>query len=114
MCAARSACRCADPARRPTRADRTHPSRHYGSCGGEGGDVVVAREFKALGREDVHVIPGHPIAGTEKSGPDAGFASLFENRWFIITPETGGSAEYVAATDNLAAFWSMLGSKVDL
>ncbi len=73
----------------------------------------VAREFKALGRDDVHVIPGHPIAGTEKSGPDAGFASLFDNRWFIITPEAGGSAEYVAATDKLADFWSMLGSKVE-
>ncbi len=49
----------------------------------------VAREFRALGRADVHVIPGHPIAGTEKSGPDAGFASLFDGRWCILTPEAG-------------------------
>lgn len=73
----------------------------------------VAREFRGLGRDDVHVIPGHPIAGTEKSGPDAGFASLFENRWCILTPEVGGSPEYVAATDKLAAFWTALGSKVE-
>jgi len=36
--------------------------------------------------EGVHFIPGHPLAGTEKSGPDAGFAELFENRWCIFTP----------------------------
>lgn len=73
----------------------------------------VARDFRSLGRPDVHVIPGHPVAGTEKSGPDAGFASLFEGRWCILTPEAGGSAEYIAATDRLAAFWTALGSKVE-
>ena len=73
----------------------------------------VARDWRSLGRADIHVIPGHPIAGTEKSGPDAGFASLFQGRWFILTPESDGSAGYVAATDRLAAFWTMLGSKVE-
>jgi cyclohexadieny/prephenate dehydrogenase len=73
----------------------------------------VARDFRGLGRSDIHVIPGHPIAGTEKSGPDAGFASLFENRWCILTPEAGGDADHVAATDRLAAFWTALGSKVE-
>ncbi len=73
----------------------------------------VARDWRALGRADVHVIPGHPVAGTEKSGPDAGFASLFQGRWCILTPEQGGSVEYVAATDRLAAFWTALGSKVE-
>ncbi len=73
----------------------------------------VARDFRALARGDIHVIPGHPIAGTEKSGPDAGFASLFESRWCILTPETGGSTDYRAATDRLAAFWETLGSKVE-
>ena len=73
----------------------------------------VARDFRSLGREDVHVVPGHPVAGTEKSGPDAGFASLFEGRWCILTPETGGTADYGAATDRLAAFWTLLGSKVE-
>lgn len=73
----------------------------------------VARDFRSLGRVDVHVIPGHPVAGTEKSGPDAGFASLFEGRWCILTPESNGSADYVAATDRLAAFWTALGSRVE-
>ena len=73
----------------------------------------IARDWRSLGRADVHVIPGHPVAGTEKSGPDAGFASLFQGRWCILTPEQGGSAEYVAATDRLAAFWTRLGSKVE-
>jgi cyclohexadieny/prephenate dehydrogenase len=73
----------------------------------------VARDFRSLGRTDVHVIPGHPVAGTEKSGPDAGFASLFDGRWCILTPEQGGSPDYVAATDRLAAFWTALGSKVE-
>jgi cyclohexadieny/prephenate dehydrogenase len=73
----------------------------------------VARDFRGLGRADVHVIPGHPVAGTEKSGPDAGFSSLFEERWCILTPEAGGSADYLAATDRLAAFWTALGSKVE-
>lgn len=73
----------------------------------------IARDWRSLGRSDVHIIPGHPIAGTEKSGPDAGFASLFENRWCILTPEPGGDAAYVAATDKLAAFWTALGSKVE-
>ena len=73
----------------------------------------VAREFRGLSRAEVYIIPGHPIAGTEKSGPDAGFASLFENRWCILTPDTGGSPAYIAATDKLAAFWTALGSKVE-
>jgi cyclohexadieny/prephenate dehydrogenase len=73
----------------------------------------IARDWRSLGRADVHVIPGHPVAGTEKSGPDAGFASLFQGRWCILTPEQGGSAAYVAATDRLAAFWTRLGSKVE-
>jgi cyclohexadieny/prephenate dehydrogenase len=73
----------------------------------------IAREWRSLGRADIHVIPGHPVAGTEKSGPDAGFATLFEGRWCILTPEQGGSADYVAATDRLAAFWTALGSKVE-
>jgi len=73
----------------------------------------LARDWRSLGRADIHVIPGHPIAGTEKSGPDAGFASLFRGRWCILTPEPGGSVDYVAATGRLAAFWTMLGSKVE-
>ncbi|TWG55379.1 MULTISPECIES: prephenate/arogenate dehydrogenase family protein [unclassified Aminobacter] len=61
--------------------------------------------------EGVHFIPGHPIAGTEHSGPDAGFAELFRNRWCILTPlpETDQ-----AALDKLSAFWTACGSNIDV
>ncbi len=57
------------------------------------------------------IIPAHPVAGTERSGPDAGFASLFKGRWCIITPPEGADAVKVAA---LSAFWEGLGAKVEL
>jgi len=60
--------------------------------------------------EGVHFIPGHPIAGTEHSGPDAGFAELFEGRWCILTPVPGTDAEAVA---RLTRFWERCGSMVD-
>ncbi len=58
----------------------------------------------------VHFIPGHPLAGTEKSGPDAGFAELFENRWCILTPLEGTDTD---AVERLSAFWRACGSNVD-
>jgi cyclohexadieny/prephenate dehydrogenase len=60
--------------------------------------------------QHVHFIPGHPLAGTEKSGPDAGFAGLFRDRWCIFTPLPGTDA---AALDRLKGFWLALGSRVD-
>ncbi|MBK8456638.1 MAG: prephenate/arogenate dehydrogenase family protein [Phyllobacteriaceae bacterium] len=61
--------------------------------------------------EGVHFIAGHPIAGTEKSGPDAGFATLFDNRWCILTPAADADP---AAMEKLSRFWSACGSKVDV
>ena len=58
----------------------------------------------------VHFIPGHPLAGTEKSGPDAGFAELFENRWCIFTPLPGTDPD---ALERLSAFWRACGSNID-
>lgn len=58
----------------------------------------------------VHFIPGHPIAGTEKSGPDAGFPTLFENRWCILTPLKDTDPDAVA---RLTKFWEACGSNVD-
>lgn len=64
--------------------------------------------------DDVHFIPAHPIAGTERSGPDAGFASLFQGRWCILTPlEAQNQAAYQEAVLLLTQFWERLGSKVD-
>ncbi len=57
-----------------------------------------------------HLIPGHPLAGTEKSGPDAGFAELFRNRWCILTPLPGTDE---AALARLADFWRACGSNID-
>jgi cyclohexadieny/prephenate dehydrogenase len=59
---------------------------------------------------NVHFIPGHPLAGTEKSGPDAGFAELFENRWCVFTPLPGTDP---AALEKLSEFWRRCGSNVD-
>ncbi|MEX0969111.1 MAG: prephenate/arogenate dehydrogenase family protein [Paracoccaceae bacterium] len=58
----------------------------------------------------VHFVPAHPLAGTEHSGPDAGFASLFDNRWCLMTPLAGSDP---AAGERLAAFWQAMGAKVD-
>ncbi|WP_299818006.1 prephenate/arogenate dehydrogenase family protein [uncultured Roseibium sp.] len=60
--------------------------------------------------DGVHFIPGHPIAGTEQSGPDAGFATLFDQRWCILTPPAGVNEQ---ALEKLAAFWRGCGSDVD-
>ncbi|PDT13576.1 prephenate dehydrogenase [Rhizobium sp. J15] len=60
--------------------------------------------------DNVHFIPGHPLAGTEKSGPDAGFPGLFEGRWCIFTPVANTDE---TALKRLRGFWEALGSKVD-
>ena len=54
-------------------------------------------------------MPAHPVAGTEHSGPDAGFAELFIDRWCILTPTPSGDA---AAVERLSMLWRALGSKV--
>lgn len=60
---------------------------------------------------NVHFIPGHPLAGTEKSGPDAGFPGLFAGRWCIFTPLEGTDETALKA---LSRFWETLGSKIDV
>jgi cyclohexadieny/prephenate dehydrogenase len=57
------------------------------------------------------IIPAHPVAGTEKSGPDAGFATLFQGRWCILTPPANAPE---AAVEALRAFWQRLGSDVEI
>ena len=60
--------------------------------------------------EDVAFVPGHPLAGTEHSGPHSGFASLFRNRWCLLTPTAQSSPDAVA---RLRALWEAMGSNVD-
>ena len=69
------------------------------------------RDVKPHVPEGVHFIPGHPIAGTEQSGPHAGFAELFDNRWCILTPEEDVDQ---LAVDSLADFWKACGSNVEI
>jgi len=57
------------------------------------------------------IVPGHPVAGTEHSGPDAGFGTLFHGRWGILTPEEDAPAQ---AVERVRAFWEKLGSQVEL
>ncbi|MCA0203147.1 MAG: prephenate/arogenate dehydrogenase family protein [Proteobacteria bacterium] len=60
--------------------------------------------------EGVHFIPSHPLAGTEHSGPYSGFATLFENRWWLLTPLEGADPEAVA---RLRALYEGVGANVD-
>ena len=61
--------------------------------------------------EGVHLVPGHPVAGTEHSGPEAGFAELFEGRWAILTPEADTDN---AAIEAVAELWRWAGSFVEI
>ena len=60
--------------------------------------------------EGVHFVPGHPLAGTEHSGPESGFAELFDNRWCLLVPVAGTPPEPVA---RLRAFWEGMGAHVE-
>ncbi len=71
---------------------------------------AVVRDIGPSVPAGVHFIPAHPIAGTEFSGPEAGFATLFDGRWAIITPLPGADTHAVA---RLRGFWEGLGSQVD-
>jgi len=71
--------------------------------------LAVIRDVGPFLPEGVHFVPGHPIAGTEHSGPDAGFADLFENRYVILTPPPGTDPE---AVERVAALWRACGSMV--
>jgi len=61
--------------------------------------------------ENIHFIPGHPMAGTEHSGPHSGFAELFENRWCLLVPPDGADAQ---AVSRLQGFWQAMGANVEL
>ena len=61
--------------------------------------------------KDVSWIPSHPIAGTEESGPEAGFSELFKNRWCILTPSKKAKEKDI---NTLKSFWKKIGSKVDI
>ena len=70
----------------------------------------VLRDLTPLLPAGVHLIPAHPMAGTEHSGPDAGFAELFKGRWCIITPPPGSDP---AAVAKIRALWERAGSMIE-
>jgi cyclohexadieny/prephenate dehydrogenase len=72
---------------------------------------AVVRDVGPLVPPGVHFIPAHPIAGTEFSGPEAGFASLFDGRWTILTPVPGADEK---ATGSLKKFWEDCGAQVEV
>jgi cyclohexadieny/prephenate dehydrogenase len=72
---------------------------------------AVVRDMSPYLPANVHFIPAHPVAGTENSGPDSGFAELFTNRWCILTPPEGADAD---AVERLAEFWRSLGANVEV
>ena len=100
-----------------------------GSCGAVSKEIAAALEPGAIVSDvgsvkgsviqqmqpnlpaHVHFVPAHPIAGTEQSGPDAGFRELFENRWCILTPVEGTDPQAVA---RLRGFWEACGSNVEV
>jgi cyclohexadieny/prephenate dehydrogenase len=72
---------------------------------------AVVRDMAPHLPAGVHFVPAHPVAGTEHSGPDSGFAELFINRWCILTPPEGTDA---GAVEKLSAFWAALGARVEI
>ncbi len=73
--------------------------------------LAVVRDVGPHIPDGVHFVPGHPIAGTEKSGPEAGFAELFENRYVILTPPPGTDE---GAIERVAELWRRAGSMVEI
>ena len=71
----------------------------------------VIRDVGPLIPAGVHFVPGHPMAGTEYSGPDSGFLTLFQGRWCMLTPPPGTDE---AAVDKIAELWRRCGSMIDI
>ena len=94
-------------------AARIAPSLARGAIVTDVGSVkgAIVRDVGPHMPKHVHFVPGHPIAGTENSGPEAGFAELFDNRWCLLTPLPGADKD---AVERLTRFWRELGSNVEL
>ncbi len=94
-------------------AEQIAPALKQGAIVTDVGSVkesVIAQMGKHL-PQNIHFIPGHPIAGTEYSGPESGFATLFDERWCILTPPEGTDQQAVA---RLKTFWEQCGSRVEI
>jgi cyclohexadieny/prephenate dehydrogenase len=89
------------------------PKLRQGAIVSDVGSVksAIVRDMAPHMPAGVHFIPGHPVAGTEHSGPDAGFAELFVNRWCILTPAKDVDG---AAVERLTQFWKAFGASVEI
>jgi cyclohexadieny/prephenate dehydrogenase len=76
--------------------------------------AAVIEQLRPVLPPHAFLVPGHPIAGTERSGPEAGFPTLFVNRWAILTPLEDARADYGDKVTALTGFWQALGSQVEL
>jgi cyclohexadieny/prephenate dehydrogenase len=96
-----------------TVAEEIAPHLKEGAIVSDVGSVkgAIVRDMGPHLPDNVHFVPAHPVAGTEHSGPDAGFAELFDGRWCILTPPEGTDAQ---AVDRLAEFWRLLGANVEV
>ncbi len=96
-----------------TIASKIGPKLKQGSILTDVGSVKRFVIDKVVGHvpDNVHFIPSHPLAGTEFSGPESGFAELFENRWCLMTPLKGTDPDKITELSN---FWQTLGSKVEI
>ena len=91
--------------------ERIAPALKEGAILTDVGSVkqAVIRDLGPHVPEGVHFVPGHPVAGTEHSGPESGFAELFRDRWCILTPPPETAGEAVAAVDRM---WEGCGMRV--
>ncbi|MEP1229930.1 MAG: prephenate/arogenate dehydrogenase family protein [Litorimonas sp.] len=105
---------CVPPARMREVAADIIPSMKAGAILTDVGSVKgsIIKNITPHLRDDIHFIAGHPIAGTEYSGPEAGFADLFKDRWHVLTPSDETVNE--TALEALTQFWQSLGAKVTI
>lgn len=89
-------------------AEHLPPDAIISDVGSSKKSVLAALSAALPGRV---VIPAHPVAGTEQSGPQAGFATLFAGRWCILTPPIGANPQ---AVEVLSEFWTQLGARVEI
>lgn len=101
---------CVPPGRMGDAAEKIIPAMKSGAILSDVGSIkgAVIKAVEPFLRDDITFVAGHPIAGTEYSGPEAGFADMFKDRWCVLTPTKEGLKE----TDILKAFWEGLGSDV--
>ena len=94
-------------------AQEIAPHLAHGAIVSDVGSVkgAIVRDMAPHLPPHAHFVPAHPVAGTEHSGPDSGFAELFINRWCILTPSEGADPE---AVERLRTFWAALGARVEI